>query len=174
MKLIGITGKAGAGKDTAANMISHTVFSLATPIKTAAAVIFGLPIKNFYDQSLKEVVDEHWNMSPRSMIQLLGTEACRGAFGDDIWLRSMEKIMTLSTGIDKFVIADIRFENEADWLRGQGGQIVHIVRPNQQLIKTDSHTSEAGVEVKEQDIVIMNKGTLNDLNAALILKGLAV
>lgn len=62
-KYIGIMGKAGAGKDTAANMMISMInrngkkahrYSFADPLKQLCSHIFDIPLKCMYDQELKE------------------------------------------------------------------------------------------------------------------------
>lgn len=63
------------------------------------------------------------------------------------------------------IIKDIRFENEAAYIRNLNGAILHIVRDNAEIVK--SHSSEFGIEVRTGDIVIKNNGTLIEYQEAL-------
>lgn len=53
------------------------------------------------------------------------------------------------------VVTDCRFENEADVVRELGGTVVHITRQNSQ--QYDPHASEAGIAIKDGDLLIENK-----------------
>ena len=55
------------------------------------------------------------------------------------------------------VITDVRFENEAQWVRKMGGRIVHVIRNNAPTV--NPHASEAGVVQLPEDGVIINEGT---------------
>jgi hypothetical protein len=64
-----------------------------------------------------------------------------------------------------FMIPDVRFENEADWLRSEGGILIEVSRGSP---GEDSHASEAGVPDKYITHSIVNDGTIDEL----IVKGL--
>jgi len=67
------------------------------------------------------------------------------------------------------VVTDIRFEHEVEWLRGQGGQIWHIVRDLKTHYNRSSeqHISEQGVLFHPSDTLILNTGSLAQLHAQL-------
>jgi hypothetical protein len=169
--LIGLTGPAGSGKDTVANVLGgyhkFAALSYAKPLKRAASEIFKLPIAHFYDEALKEVINEAWGMTPRTMLQKLGTEACRNGIHQDIWLKSLqvEANLLFADGYD-IVISDVRFENEAAQIRSLGGVVVHVVsnRKSRLDATAQAHASEAGVKfVKGSDFVFHNTGAIADI-----------
>ena len=59
------------------------------------------------------------------------------------------------------VIADVRFENEAEFVRRLGGTLVHIVRPD--IYAVAAHASENGVTQLPADKVLHNGGSLEEL-----------
>jgi hypothetical protein len=61
------------------------------------------------------------------------------------------------------LIKDIRFENEAEFLRQHNGIIWHVLRNNAQKVK--AHASELGIAIQAEDVVIDNNGTLEQLNS---------
>ena len=174
MNIIGITGKAGSGKDTLAEMLidlSHATmcpYSFADPVKEATAAMFGIMTEDLYCRDTKEKVNEFWGISPRKMAQIVGTDMARNCFSDKIWLMRAEaeiiKIKTLSPWITTVVIPDTRFENEADWVRAQGGKLIHIDRPNQTIIEESQHESENGIEFIQGDVQFTNGASLGELN----------
>ena len=103
------------------------------------------------------------------MAQKLGTEGGREVFGEDLWLRRCEqeiyKLSEITPICGTFIIRDIRFNNEADFVRKRGGTIIHVERPS--LGDTGvvrDHVSERGVEFnKRTDIKIINNGSLEQL-----------
>lgn len=162
--VIGLHGRARAGKDTVANFIlSHRggyLYSFADPIR-AMLVPLGIDMSDPYWQARKEDVIPALGVSPRRLMQTLGTEWGRQIINPDLWLiLAKQRLLNFGPGM---VIADVRFENEASWVRSQGGRVIHIERPNNVAI--EAHASEAGVEFKgeEGDIKIVNGGTLEDL-----------
>lgn len=169
-KLIGIAGRAGAGKDTLADILFErfgvTKIAFADPLKQAAAVAFGLPTKTFHDRNLKEQHNEYWGMTHRKILQLFGNDALKPHFGDDFWVKRW--LMTFSSirSTDSVVVPDVRFENEANLIRGLGGVIVHVIRPGLSVsADAAAHNSEAGIQLHERDVIINNMGTLDQLYA---------
>ena len=167
-KLIGLAGKAGAGKDTVADYLwekeGAIKIAFADPLRLAASAIFGLGQCNFLDRDLKEAEVEYWGMTPRRMLQLLGTEATKPVFGADIWLKRWFLSYSAVRDTDHVVVPDVRFDVEADAIRNLGGTIVHIARPGARLSgATGEHSSEAGIELRDGDMYLSNSGSVEEL-----------
>lgn len=104
------------------------------------------------------VLDKEKNtgrVSPRKAYQVFGTEYGRNQLDDDIWLN------LAPTG--KVVIADVRFENEAAFVRKQG-VVAHIYRNTTSKVDNNSHVSEQGVRFDLADYLVDNDGSLEDLH----------
>jgi len=185
MKLIGIAGKARSGKDSiASHLVGHYNghrYALADPLKEAIAIATGIPLDDFYNEDTKEVDNPFWGLSPRHFAQHFGTECMRQQFREDFWLKRAELeymkvlaekglnhngIHTRLRGADHsiFVIPDIRFENEVEWIRAMGGEMWHVIRPELGNGVIRDHVSEKGVEAANEDVVFFNTGTLEDLH----------
>lgn len=167
-KIIGIAGKARSGKDTiAAHLWTHygfTRMAFADPVKLATQAAFGLSNEQTWLDEHKEVVIPFWGLSPRQMFQLMGTECVKPHFGNDIWVKRM--ILSLqSLPEDNIVIPDVRFEPEAEFIRANGGVIVHLFRGAAPAV--NAHVSEAGIEVDERDYAIFNNGTIEELHTTI-------
>lgn len=165
--LIGISGKAGTGKDTVADHLckkhGYVKYSLATPIKAALCAMFGWHINMFEDRERKEKPVSYLNgKSPRQLAQTLGTDWGRELIDQDIWLTLGERFIRDS--VEPVVIADIRFENEAALIRENGGTIIHLQRDVEAVA---AHSSEAGIAVHADDIAIENTGTVKWLKWAV-------
>lgn len=162
-QLIGITGPAGAGKDTAANALlaeyGYTVYSLAGPIKAALNVMFGWHPAKWKNRAWKEAPLSGIGASPRRLAQTLGTEWGR-AIHPDLWLElAREAIMGAEApGV---VIPDVRFGNEAEWIHERGGVVIRVVRPDATAV--EAHSSEAGLSGALIDAYIVNDGSIADL-----------
>jgi hypothetical protein len=165
--VIGFAGKARTGKDTAVSMLLEMAdgyrYAFADPIKRMTD---ALGIERGDDTNKEEVIPE-LGVSRRHMWQTLGTEWGRNLVNKDIWL------ILAKWELDSFgpgmVISDVRFENEADWIRSQGGRIVHISRKDAPKITGSStHQSEAGIEHKYGDFILYNDGTLDQLRGYLL------
>ncbi len=160
-QVIGITGPAGCGKDTAADYIIgqcgvYRKASFADPLKQMLHAI-GLTQAQTHGD-LKDIVDPRYGVTPRHMMQKLGTEWGRQCIHPNIWVRAM--FVMLEDEEDAYIIPDVRFENEANFVR-QHGTLIHIVGRDRVIDAT--HVSESGVVQLEQDVVIHNTGSLQDL-----------
>jgi hypothetical protein len=176
MKLIGIMGRAGAGKDSVASMIAqmynYQIYHFADPLKKACSAAFGISLDHFHDRHLKEEVNEYWNMSPREMAQLVGTECFRDQIDPNFWIMRayLEYRAAIASGFPGFIIADVRFQNEADMIFKNGGFLIEVLRPNLEEVGVKNHRSEAGINAgsyKERVYHIINDGTISQLQAAV-------
>lgn len=152
--IIGIAGKKRSGKDTAAKVFERLGFthdSFAAPMKRCLESILGHELR---DEDKEVPMDWLDGITPRKMLQTLGTEWGRCMVHSDLWVRSM-----MRRAPPMCVISDVRFENEAAAIRAAGGVIVHIYR---RPMMSDSHISEAGVEFRDGDFIVHNAGTLSE------------
>ena len=143
--IIGFVGFIGSGKDTAADyLVNFHGFrrdSFANTLKDAVAAVFGwdrtlLEGRTKEAREWREQVDPWWaerlnipHLTPRWVLQYWGTEVCRQAFHDDIWIASVENKMRKTT--DNIVISDVRFPNEINAIHGAGGIVVRVQRGSQ-------------------------------------------
>ena len=140
------------------------------PFKIAAQAFFALSTAQTWDSKLADTTDPFWSMSPQQMFTLLEALAKKD-FPDYVSHRAQRPLIPTSREIPNFadskiiIIKDIRFENEADFLRRHNGQIWHIVRNSAQ--KVHAHTSELGIKVATGDVLINNDGTLEELAIAV-------
>jgi dephospho-CoA kinase len=162
LPVIGIAGKARSGKDTTAEFIAARLpierYALADPIRGMLHAI-GINMNDDYWKERKEEVIPALGKSPRMMMQTLGTEWGRKLVNPHIWV--MMAHQRLMNAKQTLVITDVRFNNEADWVRSMNGVIIHVDNPR--IDPVSGHSSEKGVERKENDIVLLNDGTLEDL-----------
>ena len=171
LRLIGITGLAHVGKDTFASYLKKhhnqiEIESFATPIKKIMMNYFGFTQEQVYNQTLKETEDAFWNITPRKLMQLIGTDMFRKQFRYDVWVKVFEKKF-LNNPNTFFTLADIRFDNEAQMIIDNGGIIIKIERDCER-IQTSCHESEKGINKNLIDITIDNNGTLDDLENSAI------
>ena len=171
--LIGLAGPARSGKDTAARYLAAQyqllVYAFALPLKAALQVMLNLTAEQL-DGALKEQPLAWLGKSPRELLQTLGTEWGRSLVHPELWLRlAAENLANLASHHQDwhagFVISDVRFENEAEWIRQRGGLVLHIRRPDAQSV--NPHASESGIALHAQDLVVNNDADLDYLHAQL-------
>lgn len=143
--IVGIAGRAGSGKDTVADFLvqrhGFTKVSCAGPLKAMMAAC-GFPEPLNRDD--KEKLIPGFKFTWRQAAQDLGTKWGRG-LQDDIWIQMIEQRMRRSR--DRFVISDVRFDNEADMVRRMHGKMLHLYGREAALGEAASHASEAGVTI---------------------------
>jgi hypothetical protein len=139
--IIGVVGLIGAGKDTVAdylvNIHQFRRESFANSLKDAVAHVFNwerelLEGRTKQSREWREQPDPWWStrlgqaITPRWVLQYWGTEVCRKAFHDDIWIASLENKIRNSR--DDIVISDCRFPNEIKAIKDAGGIVIRVVR----------------------------------------------
>jgi hypothetical protein len=175
--VVGLCGRAGAGKNTVAEFLRDYGFcqiAFADPIYDAIEAITGLGKSSLSDRVVKETPIE-WlgGKSPRRLLQLLGTEFGRQMISDDVWISLLLRRVKnmIQAGHHKIAITDVRFDNEAEAIRDRlGGIVVEVVRgslgPGLEAAAA-SHSSERGVSRRLIDSVIENAGLMDDLRWAV-------
>lgn len=174
-KLIGLMGAAGAGKDTVASLLHYNHgyhgIALAAPIKKMLRALLediGADTSYLVERHLKEIPIPGIYASYRHMAQTLGTEWGR-ALHPNFWVAIAEQHMDfINAGSEetaKIVISDVRYENEAAWVRSQGGVIWRVDRNQAQAVR--AHTSEKGAMLVKPDRVLSNHGSMAELASNL-------
>lgn len=162
--IIGITGKAGVGKNKVAEYIANmpigNVFelSVAEPMKEIATILWGWDFKDpDFD---KDVPDIKTGIVPRAFLEDFGTDYIRGKWDDTVWTRLLEEKLKYEGDV-VFVVTDVRREEEARMIKENGGYIVKVIREGTKV--RSNHITNAGIGDELVDWVINNDGTLNDL-----------
>ena len=180
MKIIGFTGAAYSGKDTAALELEEMIqeqavvkrFAFADPLKEAAAVLFGVHIKMFQGEN-KKLVNETWNITYRDMLQKLGTDFAREVIDPEFWTKRIheEVLQQKAQGMDFCIFTDVRFDNEAEYIQKMGGIIVEVQRPSLKgcsdlTTAEKAHKSEKGINPTLINHTLINQGTLKNFQVA--------
>jgi hypothetical protein len=157
-KVIGLKGKIGAGKSTAAQYFIERGYKLirfADPIKNMLRAI-GLSEEQI-DGALKEMPAIILSgTTPRFAMQTLGTEWGRAIHPDfwvSLWRREALKY-------DLVVVDDCRFINEAWAIHKRNGAVIEIRRPAFPGTY-DAHISE--VQDWRADMRVLNDGFSKDI-----------
>jgi len=175
-RLIGITGKAGVGKDTFADYLvrqhGYVKYSLAEPIKRGINATFGFTPEQWNDRKWKEEPNPVLcGKSPREAAQFFGTEGGREFYGEDVWVNMMadhwkrlwaEYEVECRANDDvrywpprpRMVVPDVRFDNEAARIAAMGGVVMRVIRPGVEPV--NDHLSERGVSDKHVHVEVIN------------------
>jgi hypothetical protein len=159
--IIGLSGYARSGKDTVAGMLmglhGYERVAFADPIRELLYEMDPLVVHNYMDFRLQDIIDSKgWEAAKtefpevRRLLQDLGVGA-RKLFGDTFWIY---QALSDVAPQDKVVVSDVRFKNEAQWIKEFGGQIWRINRPG--IDAANEHVSENELSDWEFDIVIEN------------------
>jgi hypothetical protein len=201
--IIGIVGFISSGKGTVGDILANEYGfikdSFAKPLKDAVSTIFNWP-RHLLEGDTKEsrewreLKDEFWSnklgktITPRLVLQWMGTEAGRNVFGENLWSASL---INRSDPNRNYVITDVRFVNEIKSIQQHGGKIIRVIRgqePNWmegaiRIKETEKrhgeypfnyldeinntlphiHRSEWDWVESEMDVVIRNDSSLEDL-----------
>jgi len=177
--LIGLVGLKRSGKDTTADYLTKhydfAKYSLADPMKKACKEIFLFSDEQLWGND-KERIDHRYGCSARRILQIFGTELFQYNIYHHIpefkipsrklWIYRFEQWyhnlmsdyaadyeMTGKYIVPNVVIADVRFEHEAEDIRKLDGIIVRVVRyplPD----NSDQHASETELLEIEEDYTL--------------------
>lgn len=172
MFVLGLVGKKGSGKDTVADYLvekyGYQKYAFAGRLKKVVAHLFDIPETSMSCAHQKEEIDPRWGLSPRQMMQQVGTDLVRNHYGDDFWIRHYRFwLASALSSSPHIVVSDVRFQNEADVILEQGGILLRIVRPSMNKTKKgeeDTHISETELDsLRGVHGVVENSGTFSEL-----------
>lgn len=176
IQVIGLSGKAGVGKDYIASQLRHRCpnsicLAFADQIKIQAMVQHGLSYNDVYETKTS---------ATRQLLQTTGTEQGRNTIDKDIWLKYLHGWMEVHhhrNHISTFIITDVRFPNEIDFIHTFPHSAVYrVVAPvrNQQRLSIEnatstisSHASETALDTSTAFDHILYNDPHNDLDAQL-------
>lgn len=139
--IVGLLGFIGSGKGTAGDLLKDMGFtpvSFAKGVKDVAAEMFGWPrhlLEGDTQQSRewREKPDLFWSkefgkdFTPRLALQLMGTEVGRDVFHKDFWVIKLKNYMQ-SNPNQNYVITDVRFQNEIEFVHDTKGILIEVQR----------------------------------------------
>jgi hypothetical protein len=172
--LIGIIGKKRSGKDTSGDYLvkekNFIKYSFANPIKRGAMELFGFTEDQVFGDA-KDVIDPEWGVTPRVVLQIMGTEIFQydmprhipelQLIGRGFWVKRFKQWYRENKNLN-VVICDVRFQHEVDCILELGGTVWRVERPD--LVSGDGHASEKEMDsIKDVTTIIQNDSTLNNL-----------
>jgi hypothetical protein len=214
--IIGITGKAGSGKDTAASLIRNILYDkgevynikhFALNVKKIFSIVSGLSLDEI--ESFKN--DESYSFNGRTVrenLQYIGTNMFRYNYNATVWsdalfakyipnniihfkhdnaiwkpisrimysavvndrktVHSIQDLILLNAEKmilkeSKWIVADVRFNNEAEYINSHG-TVINIIRNG---LDTGNHESERGIKKSLIKYNVYNNGTIEELEQKL-------
>jgi hypothetical protein len=185
--IYGICGFKGVGKDTVGKYFvnrGYIKLSFGDVLKDVSGMIFGWDRKMLEGDSVesriwREKEDKWWSkklgmkITPRIVLQKIGTDIFRENFHSDIWKLVIEKKL-IENRNKNMVITDCRFVNEMNLVKKYGGKIICVHRNKPDWfddyrdykidnIGKDIHKSELEWIRYRYDYEILNDGNIEDL-----------
>lgn len=174
LTIVGIVGRKRSGKDTFVKEYVKTVdgkceqYNFSRPVYAMLTELLDVDELPPYDPETgewdKEVVIEPYGVTLRHMLQTLGTDWGRVQIHEDIWIhkarRWFEQVQK-DKDVEHVIFTDIRFPNEAAFVRGLGGVLVEVVRSSK--AGKDKHSSEnQHISNEHVSMRIYNDSSLKD------------
>lgn len=192
--LLGLTGKASAGKNSCATALSElgfTSIAFADAIRAEVASAWGIDERMLTERVTKEtplpglaiarcnsnefiewaalqLLDLHQMRSPRWVMQRWGTEF-RLTQNALHWINLLNQRIHRLTGrgVNRIVITDVRTQDEAAFVKLMGGQLARVHRHDGTSMASDTGTHETErTDHIQVDFDIVNTSTLDNLRQA--------
>lgn len=180
MRIFGIAGKAGSGKDTVYKQMEElltergynvTKLSFASRLKDVCVLMFGWDRErlehdfaykegNTLDDGSIDPACEMLGMTRREVMQKLGTEAMRNGLHQHVWVIAL-RLAILRGEYDSYdigVLTDCRFLNEIGFVKQMGGHLIQVERSGAGTLtdKVDHASETEWLQWREWDAIIQN------------------
>ena len=170
--IIGLSGLAGSGKSTVARFLverrAFVEISLAAPMKRIVQDLFAFSDMQLYGpSSARNDVDPRYGVSPRHVLQTLGTDWGRACW-PDVWV---SRVIRQAAEYPAVVVPDCRFKNELAAIRAAGGKLWRLTHGRGLDGAAGAHESEReqlGIPDDYFDRVFAHDSTLAELEDAVI------
>ena len=182
--LVGIVGKARAGKDTFALMLAESLFRSTSKkyVLMAFAHELKLRVQSDFDLSYEQLWgDEKEKNDLRYAKRLEGfssnpadywcSREILQSYGEfyrtidyDFWVKKLFEVIDDREYKD-VIITDVRYINEADYIVKRGGILIKVVRDSNNVsVRGQNHISETALDnYNDIEFTIENDGDLNKL-----------
>lgn len=95
------------------------------------------------------------NISPRHILEIIGTEFGRVLLSESVWLSTLEYLIKRDNS-DVAIVTDVRFDNEGLFI-SERGRIFNIECPNNEHATKSAHVSAKGINKKFISCNILNE-----------------
>ncbi len=149
--VIGLMGRRGSGKDTVAKVakeLDDSVITLALGDFVKHEVAGVTNHSHVWVETHKEQL--------RPLLQAWSTEYRRNLCDENYWLSKLATMLKFIPKESVVIVTDIRFENEARFIKECGGVLVRVQRDMPHDDPVDQHPSETWVDTCKPDAVLLN------------------
>lgn len=161
--IIGLSGRLGVGKDYISrnviqpfiqqNFHKEQCIQLAFADQLKINTILNHPNVSFDSVFIKKT------KYTRELLQHEGTEMGRNSKGSDIWINYTENWINVwkMRGFTTFLLSDVRFKNEIDWIHKNGGVVIRIEAPTRTKIKSEQEFNNSSSHLSEIELDHIDK-----------------
>lgn len=178
---IALCGYKHSGKSTVASYLCDKYnmkeLTFAGCLKNAVQAIFNVTHEQLHNPDLKEKIDTRWNITPRKMMQIVGSairhyvveQTPELYLGPCISITSknmFDQIAKHTQDNHSVIISDVRFDEEADMIKHMGIPLICIkrnVNQNTEENNRDRHESEQDPLRFNPNYIIENNNTIEEL-----------
>lgn len=121
-----------------------------------------------FDEELKNTTLEGFpkRITPRYLMQTLGTEWGRQLIHPELWVRAATAAMNREPG-NRWVFDDMRFSNELATIKAKGGEAWRVERKSLATPENAAHMSEGQLNNYIFNANLTNDGTIEELQATV-------
>ena len=166
-RVVALCGPRRVGKDTIANYLAEYGYEhikITSPLKALCKSLFHFTDDQL-ESDLKEVVDPRWGVSPRQVMQFIGTEVFQykvqeliPQVGRNFWVNSLVSLIEANPS-KRYVISDLRFLHEHRALEQFDTLTIKITSDRVQHNSTDLHQSECEYQTVKENVHVANNST---------------
>lgn len=175
-RVIGLTGFARSGKDEVGRILVEELgfkrIAMADALKEIVRradldlqdeMGWPMPASMALERWGPDEVKERTNY--RGVLVALGV-AAREVLGPSIWVRAVSQTIEESGPEVSWVVTDVRYQNEAEWLRAlHSAEVVRVIRPVAGPANAEEARSIPEVQASRE---IRNTGGLEDLRSEVL------
>lgn len=166
-RVIAVCGFKRSGKDTVADFIvnnfGYKKIKISEGLKNMIKCTFNMTEEQL-ETDVKDHVDDRWGVSPRRIMQFMGTEIMQyeiqkimPEIGRNFWIKTLVDKYIDKYPNDMFVISDLRFIHEYEMLKKYNPCIIRVDR--HATVHQCTHVSEKEFTNIPFDIIIKNDST---------------
>lgn len=172
-RIIAVCGLKRSGKDTISDIIceqfGYKKIKIAQGLKDMLKAAFGFTDEQL-ETDLKDEIDPNWGVSPRLVMQFMGTNIMQyeiqkiiPGVGRTFWMKRIIDHYIEGDINVKYVISDMRFVHEYEMIKKYNPLVIRVDRPGISY-PLDMHPSETEHRTIPCQVVVENSKTLEHLN----------